>query len=156
MAYKFKKAARQLAYNNGVTHCPCCKVQLVWKPLPNATQKNFATVDHIVPNSMGGANVATNMFVMCQKCNHNRDTECFVKFVTRHGVSKTYAEEIYRRAHVVTLQVMIQAQFTQNDSPDVIKNTNKRRRANIRRIVQNYVDYFGDHLPEFELLEKIL
>lgn len=152
----FKQVARTKAFENGITRCPCCKVQLMWKPSLPKIQKNFATVDHIVPNSIGGSDSVRNMFVMCRSCNEKRGNTCFVNFVTSHGVSKSYAEEIYRDAHVETLQRMIAAQFTQNESSALTKKINKKRRENIKKIVRNYVDYFGDYLPVFELLEKIL
>jgi hypothetical protein len=153
----FKKTALNLAYQNGLRRCPCCGVQLVWKAYAPQVQKNLATVDHIVPRLIGGADTSDNMFVMCRACNNFRNTECFVTFVTRHGVSKTYAEDLYRKAHIVTLQSMILVQFMQNieDKKSAIK-INKKRRKQIKTVVQNYTSYFGDYLPEFQLLQRLL
>jgi hypothetical protein len=120
-------------------------------------QRNLATVDHIVPQSMGGADTPDNVFVMCRECNTKRGTECFVKFVTSHGVSKKFAEDLYKKAHVVSLQSMIMVQFTHviQDYKSALK-TNKKRRKNIRHIIQNYTKYFGDYLPEFQLLQRLV
>lgn len=152
----FKKTALKIAYEDGVRRCPCCDVQLVWKANPDNVQKNLATVDHIVPHSMGGADTAENMFVMCRKCNHTRATECFVKFVTERGVSKSLAEDLYRKAHTVSLQMMILNQFTQvvNGRENALK-VNKNRRKQIKAMIKNYTAYFGDYLPEFNLLQKL-
>ena len=152
----FKSIARDIAYENGTRHCPCCGIQLTWKAQPRTVQKNLATVDHIIPKSMGGSNSVKNMFVMCRDCNEKRGDSCFVEFVTAHGISKSYVETLYKEAHKETLKVMLAAQFTQNDPPHVIKKINRKRRGNIRKIIRNYTEYFGDYLPEFELLEKIL
>lgn len=154
----FKKVSLSNAYANGVHRCPCCGVQLVWKAHTPNMQKNLATVDHIVPASMGGADHTGNVFVMCRECNNRRDTECFVTFVTRHGVSKTYAEDLYRKAHIVSLQAMIYVQFTQvtSNGHKATLKVNKRRRNQVRRIVANYAAYFGDYLPEFQLLQRLM
>jgi hypothetical protein len=155
----FKTISRRVAYENGVRRCPCCGVQLLWRGPPKGNQNTVASVDHIIPKSMGGTNSIKNMFIMCQKCNTKRDTQCFVTFVTEHGVSKHQAEELYRQAHIDTLQVMIVNLF-QAPKPDQDRNqiivANKKLRKQMQDVVKNYVDYFGDHLPEFQLLEKVL
>jgi hypothetical protein len=153
----YKKVTLQSAYADGLRRCPICCVQLVWKPSLPVPQKNLATVDHIIPDSMGGADTSDNMFVMCRQCNNLRGTQCFVKYVTEAGVSKSLAEELYRKAHIVTLQIMVASQFTQvhKDHSDVIKLYRKRRKQ-LKSVVKNYTDYFGDYLPEFQLLQKLL
>jgi hypothetical protein len=152
----FKKTAMNTAFESGARRCPCCDVQLVWKANPGNQQRNLATVDHIVPRSMGGADSAENMFVMCRMCNHTRATECFVKFVTERGVSKSLAEDLYHKAHTVSLQMMILNQFTQvvNGRENALK-VNKTRRKQIKAMIKNYTAYFGDYLPEFNLLQKL-
>lgn len=110
-----KCAVRQLAYDSGVRRCPCCNVQLVWKANIDNVQKNLATVDHIVPKSIGGTMHQDNLFVMCKKCNSNRGDQCFVSYLTKHNYSKFKAEEIYKKAHVATLQGIIYSQFTFNN-----------------------------------------
>lgn len=153
----FKKNTLQIAYQNGLRRCPCCNVQLVWKSNVACPQSNLATVDHIVPRSMGGADNTENMFVMCRKCNNLRATECFIKFVTDRGVSKSLAEELYKKAHVVSIQTMIEVQFVSvaPNKETMLKN-NKKRRKQMRDMVKNYTAYFGDYLPEFNLLQKII
>lgn len=153
----FKKTALHTAYQNGVYRCPCCDVQLVWKANVENVQKNLATVDHIVPQSIGGADASDNMFVMCRKCNERRGNSCFVEFVTSHGISKTFAEELYKKAHVVSLQTMIRIQFnTVIDDKSRALKINKKRRSQIRKMISNYTAYFGDYLPEFQLLQKLI
>lgn len=149
----FKKTSLHAAFQNGLRRCPCCDTQLVWKSNVNSVQKNLATVDHIVPKTIGGADHPGNMFVMCRKCNEIRGNSCFVEFVTSNGVSKTLAEELYKKAHVASLQNMIAIQFNYviEDKKHALK-INKKRRAQIRKIIKNYAEYFGDYLPEFQLL----
>lgn len=153
----FKKTAIHTAYQNGLRRCPCCDVQLVWKANIENVQKNLATVDHIVPHSIGGADTPDNMFVMCRKCNERRGDTCFVDFVTSHGVSKTLAEDLYKKAHVVSLQTMIMVQFNAviEDRKHALK-VNKKRRGQIRKMIENYTAYFGDYLPEFQLLQRLI
>jgi len=153
----FKKITLELAYQSGLRRCPCCDVQLVWKAHIPQVQINLATVDHIIPRSIGGADHTDNLFVMCRKCNNNRDVQCFVQFVTEKGVSKSYAEELYRKSHVISLQRIIHAQFTQQaqNKQEALK-MNRKRRKQVVQIVKNYTDYFGDYLPEFELLQKLI
>lgn len=154
---RFKHNARNMAYENGVRRCPCCNVQLVWKAYPTKVQKNLATVDHIVPKSIGGADHQDNLLIMCRMCNSNRGDQCFVEYLVKHGVSKYKAEELYKKAHIVTLQRILVLQFTHNNP--CRKQTydhNKRQVSRVKKVVKNYVDYFGDYLPEFELLERIL
>lgn len=153
----YKKTTISVAYENGLRRCPCCNVQLTWRARRERLQDNLATVDHIVPRSIGGADTHENMFVMCFKCNRTRGVQCFVDFVTSRGVSKSYAESIYRKAHVASLQCIIYAQFTQiiDNRKDILK-TNKKRRNSIRSVVRNYTNYFGDYLPEFELLKQMV
>jgi hypothetical protein len=154
---RFKTVALQAAYQDGLRRCPCCNVQLVWRANTENLQNNLATVDHIIPKSIGGADTSDNMFIMCRKCNTLRDTQCFVKFVSDRGVSKSLAEDVYKKAHVATLQSMIYVQFTQNIlERDVARKTNKKRRNHIRNVIKSYSDYFGDYLPEFQLLQRLV
>lgn len=58
---------------NGQTQCPYCKVTLNYDDGRMATS---AWVDHIVPHSRGGQDVASNAVVCCRTCNiskGNRD-----------------------------------------------------------------------------------
>lgn len=146
----YKKTALITAYENGLRRCPCCNVQLVWKSNATNVQKNLATVDHIVPRSIGGSNSVENMFVMCRNCNCIRGDICFVKFVTDRGYSKLEAEAIYKKAHIGTVRGIIQ--FMMNN----VANTNDRKRSkkNMIAVVKNYRKYFNDYLPEFDLLPR--
>lgn len=96
MAQKYhKRLAIQRAYDSGVRKCPCCSVQLVWKDCELQRARNLATVDHIIPKSIGGLNKADNYFVMCRACNNERGEMCFVKFLTSKGYDKEKAKQIF-------------------------------------------------------------
>jgi hypothetical protein len=152
----FKKISLRLAYENGVRHCPCCNTQMVWKSFVAEPQKNLATVDHIVPYSAGGANTVQNVFVMCRKCNSERNDACFVEFVTSRGVSKSLAETLYHEAFISTFQTMIYNQFNLSMDRKECNRVCKKRRKIIRDLVGKYTEYFGDYLPEFKLLQRLL
>lgn len=146
----YKKTALVNAYQSGVRRCPCCNVQLVWKSNIDKPQVNLATIDHIVPKSIGGANTVDNMFVMCRKCNCDRGNKCFVEFVTGRGVSKIEAEKLYKNAHLVSVRgilynMMVQMQTTAHRKMYV---------GQIKQVVKNYRKYFNDYLPEFDLLPR--
>ena len=146
----YKKTALVNAYQSGVRRCPCCNVQLVWKSNTERPQVNLATIDHIVPKSIGGANTVDNLFVMCRKCNCDRGNKCFVEFVTGRGVSKLEAEKLYKNAHLVSVRgilynMMVQMQTTAHRKMYV---------GQIKQVVRNYRKYFNDYLPEFDLLPR--
>jgi hypothetical protein len=153
----FKKNSLNSAYDSGIRRCPICSVQMVWKANPNNLQRNLATVDHIIPKSKGGGDTPGNMFVMCRSCNETRGNTCFITYVTSAGISKSYAENLYRVAHVTTLQNLIFVQFTQlyKDVSET-KRIQKRNRKIVQDVVKSYTDYFGDYLPEFQLLQRLL
>lgn len=150
MSFSYKHNARINAYENGLRRCPCCNVQLVWKSYQPVVQKNMATVDHIVPKSIGGGNTVDNMYVMCRQCNNDRDTMCFVEFLVSRGISKTEAEALYKKAHIASVKVILFNLINQaNDM-----TTRKRLKKYLKQVVQNYRRYFNDYLPEFDLLPK--
>ena len=153
----FKKNSLISAFDAGVRRCPICNVQMVWKSNPANVQKNLATVDHIVPRSIGGADIPANMFVMCRTCNKKRGADCFVEYVTKAGISISFAEELYKTAHITTLQTIIFNQFVNSfDDKKTAMRVNKKRRNLIRSVIKNYTDYFGDYLPEFQLLQRFV
>lgn len=153
MQKKIKDNAKQKAYDNGLRRCPCCNVQLVWKAasVPDI-QKNLATVDHILPKSLCNSNAFDNLYIMCRKCNTDRGNQNFVKFVTAKGIAKDIAEDIYKKAHVMSLQHIIKHRFSSNSE----HINNKTQRSRVRKIIKNYKDHFGHNLPEFNLFEQIL
>lgn len=146
----FKKTALNAAYQNGLRRCPCCNIQLVWKSNPVNVQRNLATVDHMVPRSLGGPDTTDNMFVMCRKCNEDRGNQCFVSFVVSRGVSKTEAEELYKNAHIASVRHLISMLMNQVNSG----TERKKFKNKIRQVVINYRRYFKDYLPEFDLLPR--
>lgn len=158
MQKKIKDNVKQKAYDKGLRCCPCCNVQLVWKAanVPDL-QKNLATVDHILPKSFCGSNAFENLYIMCRKCNTDRGAQSFVKFVTKKGVAKDIAEDIYKKAHVMSLQHIIKHQFSSKFSDSKSEHiNNKTQRSRVRKIINNYKEHFGHILPEFSLFEQIL
>lgn len=65
------------AFVKGVRRCPCCKVQMTWQ----ACDKQAATVEHIIPKSVGGTYDRVNILVSCAKCNNGRATKNWLVFV---------------------------------------------------------------------------
>lgn len=94
----YKKVALHNAYLSGVRRCPCCNVQLVWKPTIHTQQKNLATVDHIIPRVQGGPDIVDNIFVMCRKCNEDKDSECFVEYCKKRKVDEDHVLQVYQKA----------------------------------------------------------
>ena len=125
----FKKASLNAAYANGLRRCPCCNVQLVWKANLDNIQKNLATVDHMVARSYGGPDTTANMYVMCRKCNEDRGNQCFVEFVVSRGVSKTEAEDLYRKAHVASVRHLIGMLMNQVQNASDRKNSKRKYRV---------------------------
>lgn len=146
----YKRTALNAAYQNGLRRCPCCNVQLVWKANLDNIQKNLATVDHMVARSYGGPDTTDNMFVMCRQCNEDRGNQCFVEFVVSRGVSKTEAEELYKKAHIASVRHLIGMLMNQ------VQNGTERKRfkKKIQSVVTNYRKYFKDYLPEFDFLPR--
>lgn len=146
----YKKAALNSAYASGLRRCPCCNIQLVWKSNPTNVQKNLATVDHMVARSHGGPDATDNMYVMCRKCNEDRGNQCFIEFVVSRGVSKIEAEDLYRKAHLVSVRHLLGMLMNQARNPTERKGFKNK----IKAVVTNYRKYFNDYLPEFDLLPR--
>jgi hypothetical protein len=88
------------------------------------------------------------MYVMCRKCNEDRGNQCFVEFVVSRGVSRTEAENLYRKAHFTSVTHLIGMLMNQARNPTERKGFKNR----IRTVVINYRKYFNDYLSEFDLL----
>ncbi|MCQ9367353.1 HNH endonuclease [Brevibacterium sp. 91QC2O2] len=58
----------QAAINDGLTHCPRCRVVLDYE---RGKRPNSVEVDHIVPASLGGLDVYENTQVVCRRCNQS-------------------------------------------------------------------------------------
>lgn len=54
--------------------CPICHTRL-WS--------NNASLDHIIPISVGGNNSRFNLILMCKDCNNRRSNEEFYRFIAR-------------------------------------------------------------------------
>lgn len=68
---------KQLSYKqilfkecNGI--CPECKKPM---SLKNPKADNYATIDHILPKSLGGINIFSNYNLLCKKCNQEKGSK---------------------------------------------------------------------------------
>lgn len=104
----------------------------------------------MVARSHGGPDTIVNMYVMCRKCNEDRGNQCFVEFVVSRGVSKTEAEDLYRKAHIASVRHLIGMLMNQ------VQNASDRKKfkKKVQSVVTNYRKYFKDYLPEFDLLPR--
>ena len=53
--------------------CPACGREMTMRGHGGKLPSNFATLDHIIPRSMGGGDHAENFELMCLRCNHKKD-----------------------------------------------------------------------------------
>ena len=70
-------------YNMGQRRCICGR-QLVWA----GDNKNRATIDHIVPKSLGGTKRLTNLLIVCQDCNGKRGSEKLSVWAKKQNIPK--------------------------------------------------------------------
>lgn len=68
MSAKRRRTALLYWYSLGHRRCRYCNCQLVYNP----GQKNTATVEHLVPQSVGGTDALVNLIIVCTTCNHKR------------------------------------------------------------------------------------
>lgn len=94
-------------YAAGVRRCPCCDVQLQWKESPLNRTSNMATVEHIVPVSMGGVSSIENMMVVCARCNHGRASRSFIKSMQKGKASSETVTAVYVEALKSSISVLI-------------------------------------------------
>jgi len=153
-----KRKTIKNAYASGLRRCPCCNIQLVWKDARQGkvSQRNLATIDHIVPKSIGGSHNQENMYIMCRACNEERGTDNFIVFLIASGVSKTLAEDLFNRAVMITIQTKIFAQFTTGGAYSDTREALDKKRRNINSIIQLHREYYGDYLPQFAILQQFV
>lgn len=58
--------ARADALEQGITHCPRCRVGLDWE---YSKRPNSAEVDHVKAHALGGSDAIENTRIICRKCN---------------------------------------------------------------------------------------
>lgn len=52
-------------------HCCYCGIEMIFKPKGCAdVENNHATIEHIIPLSLGGSNDLYNMRIACDACNN--------------------------------------------------------------------------------------
>lgn len=117
------------AYNNGVRNCPVCDRQLQWKRSVRNQHDTMATVDHVVPVSLGGINSTRNYYVMCAKCNGKRGNAPFLHFVLERAkdVDKDKLEFIVFTACIETVKERMQQ-----------KQQSKPLSAMIKHVLKNF------------------
>lgn len=141
MSISGKKKAITEAYNRGVRRCPCCNVQLVWRGSNNvAHPRNLATVDHIIPRSIGGSDSTENLFVMCRQCNEKRGTKCFIEYMNQFGLCPIEIEKRVNIAIDFTIKSLIFKSFVGQQSQKSLK-------TNLEKVVAIAVKFYGT-LPE--------
>ena len=50
------------------------------------SQKNFLTVDHVLPLSKGGTNVQTNIACCCRECNAKKNSMLLTNFIKKYKI----------------------------------------------------------------------
>ena len=63
---KVRDERRRIALEEGVFHCPLCRVPLDWM-YPG--RPNSVEVDHILAHSKGGKDEIENTRILCRRCN---------------------------------------------------------------------------------------
>lgn len=145
------------AYHNGLRRCPCCDVQLVWKSSDKQASPNMASIDHIIPQSLGGQNIPDNLFVMCRRCNEKRDTTCFVDFFGDCGRSTRKARTLLKKAHISCLQHILFKQFAQNlGRKSETKSLSQTNHKALSLVASSAAKKWGESMPGLEFLDKTL
>lgn len=71
--------AIRLARVNGITHCPCCGVELDYD---TSKKPNSPEPDHIIPYALGGRDELANLVVICRRCNQSKGSRTAPKPAT--------------------------------------------------------------------------
>ena len=74
---KRKKKIREYWYGLGYKRCHYCCIQLNY----TSGFRNSATIEHLVPHSMGGTLARKNCLVVCSTCNRRRQDTPLERFV---------------------------------------------------------------------------
>lgn len=61
------KTVKKIVYTRDGGSCKCCRSSLSLE------------YDHIIPYSCGGSSVASNIQLLCQKCNRSKSNSCYCK-----------------------------------------------------------------------------
>lgn len=69
----------------GQRRCHCCGVQMTWD---SDNTPRSATVEHLVPASLGGTYHMVNTLVTCRRCNQARANKNWIEFVTENSFPK--------------------------------------------------------------------
>lgn len=65
---KVRDERRRIALEQGIYHCPICRVPLDWM---YSGRPNSVEVDHITPHTQGGRDEIENTRVICRRCNQS-------------------------------------------------------------------------------------
>jgi len=69
----------------GQRRCHCCGTQMTWD---SGNTARSATVEHLVPASLGGTYHMVNTLITCRRCNSARADKDWVSFVKQHSFPK--------------------------------------------------------------------
>ena len=57
---------------------------------------NSATVDHVIPRFRGGSNHSSNLILACRRCNQNKGSQDFFKFIKLQGLLRKRIKRLRR------------------------------------------------------------
>jgi hypothetical protein len=78
-----------------LTHCPCCGSRLDYGlGKNNHGKRDFETpsTDHIIPQSIGGTNDLSNLWVICMRCNRMKNDATYEDIARLEGVLRILKE----------------------------------------------------------------
>lgn len=78
------------------THCPCCGSELDYGLGKNNHGKpdyHTPSTDHLKPQSYGGTNDISNLWVICERCNRFKNNATFEDINRMEGILKVLKEQ---------------------------------------------------------------
>lgn len=89
---KFQRLKKRMM-NSSNGKCFYCLVEMVPGRGAQNDPDNVMTVDHLIPRSEGGLDVASNLVVCCRKCNLLRATKKIKDFLLDEHPWRLYPKE---------------------------------------------------------------
>lgn len=94
-----RRNIRKRLYDGQEGRCHYCKRPMAFNPA-KTLQGNFATLDHIVPQSVGGRNSVQNFVLACRRCNEKKKSFSYADFrwaLRNGGMSVLQERQVFRR-----------------------------------------------------------